>query len=120
MIGIGINLNENITIKDRIIWPASSIKQELNRQKKIDVISVARRINKTMINNVQKLISESFTVFNEEYLNKLIFNKNEDINIKLDNETKNVKYKGVTKDGLLIYESDNKIYKMHSGEVTLI
>ena len=75
IIGIGINLNEDITIKDRILWPASSIKKELNLEKKIDFIKIARKINRLMIINIQKLISESFTLFNEEYLNKLILTK---------------------------------------------
>jgi BirA family biotin operon repressor/biotin-[acetyl-CoA-carboxylase] ligase len=117
LIGIGININTDIVVEDRLLFPSSSIAKELGIEKNIDILELGKEINKILIKNIEIFKYEGFSVFKNEYINKIIYKIGEEISIKLDNELENVIYKGITEMGTLKYELNSKEYIMYYGDI---
>ena len=111
IIGIGLNVNQEIFNEDYLIDP-TSIKLELHKE--IDLSELKENIYERLINNINSLSKINFytLISNHDYL------KNKEAYCLIDNKKEFVKVLGINKDYSLKVVLNNKEMNIEAGEIS--
>ena len=118
VIGIGINLTANEDLENIIQRPIASLDQ-INQDKEMDADVLWLAILKELAETIELFEQYSFVKFQEEWNSWDIY-KNQSCAIMQNEQIQHEGFeRGVDDQGHLLIESDNKVKKIISGDVSL-
>lgn len=112
IIGVGLNVNQEVFEGEYIIEP-TSLKKELNKD--IDIIELKDKVYLKLIHNINSLSKENNFL---EYISKHDYLKNKNAYALINDAKEYIKILGINKDYSLKIKQNDKEINIESGEIS--